>query len=48
MRCLVHVYDAASGRFVRSTAWYEGSAYYNQYSFLFFFSYNATDIPQPH
>jgi hypothetical protein len=47
MRCLVHVYDAASGRFLRSTAWYEGSAYYNQYTILFLFSYRTTDLPQP-
>jgi hypothetical protein len=47
MRCVVHVYDATSGRFLRSTAWYEGTAYYNQYTWFFVFSYRTTDLPQP-
>jgi len=47
MRCLVHVYDLATGRFLASTAWYDGSAFYNQYTLLFVFSYRTTDLPQP-
>lgn len=47
MRCLVHVYDLATGRFIASTAWYDGAAFYNQYTWFFVFSYRTTDLPQP-
>ena len=47
MRCLVHIYDLATGRFIQSTSWYDGSAYYNQYTVLFLFQYRTTDLPLP-
>lgn len=47
MRYSIDLYDAASGRLIRSTPWYAGSSYYNQYTFLFIFKYNATDLFLP-
>jgi hypothetical protein len=38
------IYEAATGRFIRSTPWYTGSSYYNQYTVLFVFRYNTTDL----
>ncbi len=44
MRYSLDIYEAATGRLIRSTPWYAGSAYYNQYTFLFVFKYNSTDL----
>ena len=46
MRYRIDIYESASGRFIRSTPWYEGSAYFNQYIVLFFISFRSTDLPQ--
>lgn len=43
-RFTMDVYDARTGELVRSTAWYEGSAFYNQYTVLFFFSFKWSDL----
>ena len=45
-RLYLDIYEAATGRFVRSTQWTTGSAYYNQYTILFFFTFRTTDILQ--
>jgi hypothetical protein len=47
MRYSIDIYEAATGRFIRSTPWYTGSSYYNQYTFLFLFKYNSTDLILP-
>ncbi len=47
MRYSIDIYEAASGRYIRSTPWYTGSSYYNQYTFLFLFKYNTTDLLLP-
>ena len=47
MRYSIDIYEAATGRFIRSTPWYTGSSYYNQYTFLFLFRYNTTDLILP-
>jgi hypothetical protein len=46
MRYRIDIYESATGRFIRSTPWYEGSAYFNQYIVLFFISFRETDLPQ--
>lgn len=43
-RFTIDVYDTRTGELVRSTAWYEGSAFYNQYTVLFFFSFKWSDL----
>ncbi|HJR76183.1 MAG TPA: hypothetical protein VJ805_04390 [Nitrospiraceae bacterium] len=43
-RFTIDVYDARTGELIRSTAWYEGSAYYNQYTVFFFFSFKGSDL----
>ena len=47
MRYSIDIYEAATGRSIRSTPWYTGSSYYNQYTFLFLFQYNSTDLLFP-
>jgi hypothetical protein len=47
MRYSLDIYDSSTGRLVRSTPWYAGSSYYNQYTFLFLFKYNSTDLILP-
>jgi hypothetical protein len=46
MRYTIDIYDSMTGRLVRSTPWYQGSAYYNQYTVLFFLSFHGTDLSQ--
>jgi hypothetical protein len=43
-RFTIDMYDARTGELIRSTAWYEGSAYYNQYTVFFFFSFKGSDL----
>ncbi len=45
-RLYLDIYEVATGRFVRSTPWTTGDAYYNQYTVLFFFSFRTTNILQ--
>jgi hypothetical protein len=47
MRYSIDVYESATGRFIRSTPWYTGSSYYDQYTVLFLFRYNTTDLILP-
>lgn len=47
MRFSIDVYEVSSGRLLFSTPWYAGSAFYNQYTFLFIFTYNSTDLLSP-
>lgn len=43
-RFTIDVYDARTGELIRSTPWYEGSAYYNQYTVFFFISFKGSDL----
>jgi hypothetical protein len=43
-RFTIDVYDARTGELIRSTPWYEGSAYYNQYTVIFFISFKGSDL----
>ncbi|HJU05665.1 MAG TPA: hypothetical protein VJ692_10990 [Nitrospiraceae bacterium] len=44
VRYLMQVYDARTGKLVSTTPWYEGKAYYNQYTILFFINFRGTDL----
>ncbi|MGQ0811705.1 MAG: hypothetical protein ACT4OO_10845, partial [Nitrospiraceae bacterium] len=47
-RISLDIFDAASGRFIRSTPWKIGTTFYNQYTYLFFFFTRTTDLtPAP-
>lgn len=43
-RFTMDIFDARTGELIRSTPWYEGSAYYNQYTVFFFFSFKGSDL----
>ncbi|GKS59302.1 hypothetical protein YTPLAS18_28290 [Nitrospira sp.] len=43
-RFTMDCYDAKTGELVRSVAWHEGLAYYNQYTVLFFFTFHTSDL----
>ncbi|WP_447976866.1 hypothetical protein [Candidatus Nitrospira bockiana] len=47
MRFWIDLYEQATGRFVRSTPWHIGSAYYNQYTILFLITFYTTDLIEP-
>jgi hypothetical protein len=47
MRVSFDVYETETGQLLRSTPWYAGSAYYHQYTFLFFFRVKKTDMALP-
>jgi hypothetical protein len=47
MRCSFDIFESATGRHVRSTPWYVGSSYYNQYTILFFIYFRTTDLVLP-
>ncbi len=46
-RFRLHIYETATGRFVRSTPWFQGSTYFNEYTILFFFDFEFTDLIAP-
>jgi hypothetical protein len=46
-RLSLDIFDASTGRLVESTPWYEGSAYYNQYTMLLWISFRTTDLQPP-
>lgn len=41
------IYDPASGALKESVPWHAGSAYYNYYTVLFWFTFSATDLILP-
>lgn len=44
VRLHLDLFEAATGRFVRSTPWMAGNTYYNQYTVFFFFTFRRTDL----
>jgi hypothetical protein len=46
-RLSLDIFETATGRLVRSTPWYVGSSYYNQYTILFFIYFRTTDLVLP-
>jgi hypothetical protein len=45
VRLLLDIYEAASGRHILTTRWYEGSAYFNQYTLMIIIGFRSTDLP---
>jgi len=43
----MNIYDAATGRFVRFTPWYKGSASRTRYTLLFVFHWSKSDFNDP-
>lgn len=46
-RFRLDIYETATGQFIRSTPWFQGSTYFNEYTFLFFFDFEFTDLIAP-
>jgi hypothetical protein len=47
VRLHLDIFESGTGRFVRSTPWMIGDAYYNQYTVFFFFGFRSTDLLDP-
>jgi hypothetical protein len=47
MRFSLDLYERRTGRFLRSTPVYTGTAFYKLYTLLFFFSFRTTDLISP-
>lgn len=46
-RFRLDIYETATGKFVRSTPWFQGSTYFNEYTVLFFFDFEFTNLIAP-
>ncbi len=46
-RFRLDIYETATGQFVRSTPWFQGSTYFNEYTILFFIDFEFTDLIAP-
>jgi hypothetical protein len=46
-RIKLDIFEMATGRLFRSTPWWVGEAFYNQYTILFFIFYRTTDLSDP-
>lgn len=44
VRYRLQIYDARTRQWYVGEQWYDGSAYYNQYTVLFFFNFRGTDM----
>ncbi len=40
-------FENKTGNFIRSTPWFQGSTYFNEYTILFFFDFQFTDLVAP-
>ncbi|MDH5297192.1 MAG: hypothetical protein OEW26_08695, partial [Nitrospirota bacterium] len=46
-RFRLDIFETATGKFVRSTPWFQGSTYFNEYTVLFFFDFEFTNLIAP-
>ena len=46
-RFRLDIYETATGKFIRSTPWFQGSTYFNEYTVLFFIDFYRTDLIAP-
>jgi hypothetical protein len=46
-RFRLDIYETETGKFIRSTPWFQASTYYNEYTVFFFFDYFRTDLIAP-
>lgn len=46
-RFRLDIFESATGKFLRSTPWFQGMTYFNEYTILFFFNFHSTDLTAP-
>ena len=46
-RFRLDIFESATGQFVRSTPWFQGATYFNEYTILFFFDFEFIDLIAP-
>jgi hypothetical protein len=46
-RFRLDIYEHATGKFIRSTPWFQGSTYFDEYTVLFFIDFYRTDLIAP-
>jgi hypothetical protein len=46
-RIKLDIFEIATGRLIRSTPWWVGETFYNQYTILFFIFFHTTDLNDP-
>jgi hypothetical protein len=46
-RFRLDIYENATGKFIRSTPWFQGSTYFDEYTVLFFIDFYRTDLIAP-
>ena len=46
-RFRLDIFEAATGKFLRSTPWFQGSTYFNEYTVLVFIDFQATNLIAP-
>jgi hypothetical protein len=46
-RFRLDIYETATGKFFHSTSWFQGSTHFNEYTALFFFDWQSTDLIAP-
>jgi hypothetical protein len=46
-RFRLDIYETATGKFIRSTPWFQASTYFNEYTVLFFIDFQRTDLIGP-
>jgi hypothetical protein len=46
-RFRLDIFETDTGKFIRSTPWFQGATYFNEYTVLFFFDFQFTDLIAP-
>jgi hypothetical protein len=46
-RFRLDIFETASGKFIRSTPWFQASTYFNEYTVLFFIGFHTTNLIGP-
>ena len=46
-RFRLDIFETATGKFIRSTPWFQASTYFNEYTVLFFIDFYRTDLIAP-
>ncbi len=46
-RFRLDVFETTTGKFIRSTPWYEATTYFNEYTLFFFFGFHVTNLIGP-
>src|SRR5690606_19491110 len=46
-RFRLDIYETVTGKFIRSTPWFQGSTYFKEYTIFFFFDFQFTNLIGP-